>query len=152
VLATFRLLAAEVAHEDGVAEEEECEEGGGRNPSTHAARALLRRCEEVLKAFPTTLEDDLTALAARGIRASDVNGAVAAAAGLGGEQGSGTAVGASGEAGVVSEALVTDEAQADARRSAPENEEAFVVALRYRAGKKLVLRAAMDWVRRRWLV
>ena len=162
LLATFRLLAAEVGNEDGVAEErgvaqeeeceEECEEGGGRNPSTHAAHALLRRCEEVLAAFPTTLQSDLTALAARGIRASDVNCVVAAAAGLGGEQGSGTAGGASGEAVVVSEALVTDEAQANARRSAPENEEAFVVALRYRAGKKLVLRAAMDWVRRRWLV
>ena len=111
------------------------------DPSAHAARALLRRCEELLLAFPTSLEDDLAMLAARGIVPSEVNAAVAALAALDGADAADRSS---------TEPAGMDMPMAD-QDEVPPDEDAFVVALRYRAGKKLVLRAAMDWMRRRWL-
>ena len=72
LLATFRLLVAEFSTPP--------EDAGA-----HAARAIRKRCEEVLAAFPTTLAQDLELLntisdGESTIGASDVNAAVARAA------------------------------------------------------------------------
>ena len=97
-------------------------------PAVHAASAIARRCEELLETWPSSLEDDLAAIGA--VAAADVNAALATAAGE-----DAASRGRSGR-----------------RCAAPalDGEVVPEAALRYRAGKKIVLRAALRWLRSRW--
>lgn len=135
------MMADEVADDGAVDAEKEGEEdgggGGGDALGRRAASALVQRCEEMLAAFPTTLEDDLGML---GCAAVDVNSAIAAAAMGGDEAAANTYPPPAGGTSALSASDDEEEAAADARR----------VAVRYRAGKKLVLLAAMRWLGNRW--
>ena len=109
-----------------------------QDPAVHAASAVVRRCEELLAAFPTTLEDDLAALG--GARPTDINAAVAQTAiDLGAVVPAAVADGRSNRGSRVAE-----------REGSCSRGPAEEAAVRYRAGKKLVLLAAIGWLRSRW--
>ena len=130
--ATFRLLATERTLDGGGALADP-------DPAALAAGALVARCEELLASFPTTLEEDLGALADRGISEREVNAACFALA-----RGDGDGVS-------VSAATSSNSGQVPKDPSGSEPKHVVdVVALQYRAGKKMVLHAAMRWLRERW--
>ena len=114
LLGVFRVLAAEV----------KSPRDDDDDPAKHAATALVRRCDELLASWPTSLESDLALL---NCAPSEVNAAIS----------------------VDWEGAPSKDDDA-ARAIADGAGAGESVAVRYRAGKKLVLRAASAWVRERW--
>ena len=158
LLAAFRLLAAEI--HPTAAEPTTGDEDGAVEPGRHAADALARRCEEMLRfSFATSLSDDLATLAAlgtsgRACTAAEVNAALPAVA-------EGSWIAAAAPASAEEEPDEQDDALllctlAEALRTAAAGDgdteaagREMEVALRYRAGKKLVLHAAIAECARR---
>lgn len=99
----------------------------------HAAYALLLRCEQLLAELPTSLDDDLQTLAGLGISPCDVNAAIAHAA--------------IGDAPLDPPGSGASDGAADERLMADE-----IVAIRFRASKKMVLTSAMRWLRDRYMI